>query len=158
MLVRRFFIGLLTMVAVLGVQVAVGPSANAAPCYSRGQELGPGGALQIDQCLMSSNGRYGVKMHRNGSLALWDFQAPRLCWQTSQERTPVAGDKMYFTTLYWGRGYTDSAIRLRPSSSGTVHYQKVYTDYVAPGVGRSYSASVNNSGQFWVGYDLHRSC
>jgi hypothetical protein len=145
-------------VIALSVQTAVAPIASAAPCTSRGAELPAGGALLPNQCLMSSSGRYGVKMHTNGSLALWDFQAPRLCWQSSQEWAPVANDRMYFKVYSIGSGYVRQVVSLSQSVNGTGHYVVGYDDYKGPTQQRSYSASINNSGQFWVGYDLHRRC
>ena len=159
---RRFFAFAAALALALGVQMFASSTANAAApsCWNRGAELQPGSVLNPGECLQSGNGSYRLIMQKDGNLVLYVTSTGRACWASSWSNGGhyVAGDKMYFTTLTVGY-VTDSKVRVMPQGAVfAIRYQVTYSDTRPPGVGRSYTASLNNYGEFWIGWDLHRKC
>jgi len=157
---RRLTAMFLGVLIALSVQLAFAGSASAyvinPSCTSRGTEIQPGGVLGVSQCL--KNGIYTLNMQADGNLVL--YKNNTACWATTWERSDrfgPQGSKMYFSTLTIG-DYTESTITVHNYKTFPGYYSKTYADTKYPGVGRSYSASLNSSGQFWVGWDMHRSC
>ena len=146
----------------LTLQLVGSSTANAAApsCVSRGSELQPGSVMNPGECLQSGNGSYRLIMQKDGNLVLYVKSTGRACWASSWDRNGYyqAGDKMFFNTLTAGY-YTESSIIVDTTRGDlTPTYRVTYSDTRPPGVGRSYPASINNSVQFWIGWDLHRAC
>jgi hypothetical protein len=159
---RRLFAVLAALAMALGLQVSGSGSANAAApsCVSRGSEIQPGSVMNPGECIRSGDNRFRLIMQKDGNLVLYVTSTGRACWASSWDRRGYyqAGDKMFFNTLTIGY-YTESSI-IVDTTRGDMFptYNITYSDTRPPGVGRSYTASINNSGQFWIGWDLHRSC
>ena len=159
---RRFFAFAAALALALGLQMFASSTANAAApyCVSRGSELQSGSVLNPGECLQSGNGSFRLIMQKDGNLVLYVTSSGRACWASSWDRRGFyqKGDKMFFDALTIGY-YTESSIVVDTTRGDAFpSYNITYSDTIAPGMVRSYSASINNTGQFWIGWDLHRKC
>jgi hypothetical protein len=161
----KWIVAAVLAVGMSAVQLATASLAGAAIAPPRcggvrGAELAAGSVLNPGECLQSYNGSYQLIMQTDGNLVLYRTSNWSPCWASSWERNNqyYRGDKMFFSVLTIGY-YSESKIIVAPTRGDyTPSYGITYSDTRPPGVPRSYTASLSNSGQFWVGWDLHRSC
>ena len=153
--------------AALGVLVGlvIGPAGPAhavgkAPgCYNRGTSFT--NVLAPGECIVSSNGLYEVIMQKDGNLVEYNTVSGRACWASNRydKRTFVAGDRAYLEVTYvptpLGYAFWYTTLRVGHQVWWGIDQTFARTDKIQ----RFYwqpqpdlNASINNSGQLYVGY------
>ncbi len=157
---RSLAVGLVTAVALVVGLVTLAGSAEATPsCQSRGTSIGGGGALSQNDCLRSSNGRYTLAMQADGNFVLYSNNTA--CWASAWEESGRhrAGDHAYVYVDNYGLD-TETGVAVATPGRGilTTTWQH-WTDHVhQPFESSAYNISLNNSGQFYIGYSLYKAC
>jgi hypothetical protein len=140
---------------VLGLMASGTPAQAIEPCVNRGTNIGGGGAMNMGECLRSSNGAYTLVMQRDGNLVLYATRDGGIaCWASN---TVGRGVQMRVHVNRFTSDYVETTMQLQLSSWPWVR-SWTYGNVEPPFADYSYNVSINNSGQLWIGWDRHASC
>ncbi|WP_431842184.1 hypothetical protein [Calidifontibacter indicus] len=153
----------LAAVAGLGVTMtgigALGASRAEAATWQCERSVGTSfsGKLYPGQCITSSNRAFRVTMQRDGNLVLRRTSGGAACWASSwQHGWYRAGDYAQFYVKVTRVGYpTFYQYGMQVRNARYYTYSAFWGKAMRP---QPLNASVNTSGQFWIGFQRVGSC
>lgn len=148
------------LVSLVLLQAAPAHAVGKAPsCYDRGISFT--NVLTPGECIVSSNKLYEVVMQNDGNLVEYNTATGRACWASSwyDKRIFVAGDRAYLEVTYvptpLGYAFWYTTLRVGHQVWWGIDQTYARTDKIQ----RFYwqpqpdlNASINKSGQLYVGY------
>jgi hypothetical protein len=162
-------VGVLTAGAVAGAPqaVALTPVAASAEQVKTNASAGPRpgcigdsfkGTLESTKAICTE--KYLVRMQDNGDLVLREISTGRACW-ASKTRAPGDAIARILDGSQSKNPYDSTGLEIVSTSQGSLAYfdgdQDLLSGVFSPGT-QEFNASVNNKGEFWVGFTKIANC